>query len=132
MVKAALKEVFAALPGDLSLDILGNSRYPSRHLTEFVLMPFWLIIAASCLLSGCTPWRVEYLEEVTGRATQDEITLKLGPPMAERTLSTSETVWLYRYSGASVDQYGGGTWCREYILKFDTQKILKEWNRQKC
>lgn len=96
-------------------------------------MPLWIIVATTLLLlSSCTPWRSEYLEKVTGRATQDEITLKLGPPMAERTLSTGESVWLYRYTGADVGQYGGGTWCREYVLKFDTQKILRQWDRQKC
>lgn len=95
-------------------------------------MLFWPIVLAIFLFSSCTPWRVEYLEEVNGRATQDEIALKLGPPMSERTLGTSETVWLYRYTGAETNQHRGSTWCREYILRFDNQKILRQWNRQTC
>jgi len=92
----------------------------------------WFIVLPIFLLSCCTPWRVEYLEEVTGRATQDEVAFKLGPPVSERTLSSGEIVWLYRYTGAVVGQAGGNTWCREYVLKFDAQKILRQWNYQKC
>lgn len=96
-------------------------------------MPLWLLVAAALLFSGCTSWRAEYLEEVTGRATQDEITLKLGPPMSERSLSGGESVWLYHYTGAPVGLYGGGTKeCWAYVLKFDIQKILRQWNSQKC
>jgi hypothetical protein len=95
-------------------------------------MSSWIIVIVILLSAGCTPWRAEYLEDVTGRATQDEITMKLGPPMAERNLSSGETVWLYRYTGANANQYGGSTWCGEYVLKFDIDKILRQWNRQKC
>lgn len=84
------------------------------------------------LFTSCTPWRAEYLEEGLGHVTQDDVALKLGPPMSERTLSNGEAVWLYRYTGADVNQYGGSSWCREYVLKFDNDKVLRHWNRQKC
>ena len=77
-------------------------------------------------------WRSSYLEEATGRANQDAVTMKLGPPMGERTLSNGDAVWIYRYSGANMGESGGSTWCREYLLRFDSQKILREWNKQKC
>jgi hypothetical protein len=91
----------------------------------------WLLTII-LMLGSCTPWRTQYLEEVTGLATQDEVTMRLGPPTGERTLSNSDLIWMYRYTGADVGPNGGSTWCREYILRFDTKRILRGWNRQKC
>jgi len=58
--------------------------------------------------------------------------MRLGPPLQERTLSNGDVIWMYRYTGASVGPDGGGTWCREYILRFDAPRILRGWNRQRC
>ncbi len=91
-----------------------------------------ILLLTVATLASCTPWRVEYLEDAKGRATQDDVTMKFGPPMGERRLSTGDAVWIYRYTGADVGQSGGSTWCREYVLRFDPQRILREWNRQKC
>jgi hypothetical protein len=79
---------------------------------------------------GCaaTSWRTEYLKEGLGRVSQDDVTLKLGPPLSTDSLSTGETVWRYQYTSADVHQ----TWCHEYRLKFDTHKILREWAPESC
>ena len=91
-------------------------------------------VAILCMVSlfGCTPWRAKYLADVKGQANQDAVTIKLGPPTGERVLSNGDAVWIYRYTGAAVGESGGGTWCMEYLLRFDSQKILREWNRQNC
>lgn len=83
-------------------------------------------------LVGCTPGRDAYLEDVSGKATQDEVVTRLGPPTKERTLSTGETVWAYRYSGVEMGAGMGESWCHEYILTFSKQGVLKQWNRQRC
>ncbi len=94
------------------------------------------VVAILCVVSlfGCipTPWRAKYLADVKGQANQDAVTIKLGPPTGERVLSNGDAVWIYRYTGAAVGESGGGTWCMEYLLRFDSQKILREWNRQNC
>jgi len=84
-----------------------------------------VIIAVALLVSGCTSWRAQYLKEVTGRATQDDIALKFGPPTEEDTLGATRTVWVYRYNK-------GESWCREYILQFDKKRILRDWELQNC
>ena len=90
------------------------------------LMRVWSItIIVILLLNGCTPWRAQYLKEVTGRATQDDIALKFGLPTEEDSLGATRTVWVYRYNK-------GESWCREYILEFDKKKILRDWGLQKC
>lgn len=90
------------------------------------------LICGALLLFSCTPWRSDYLDEVKGRANQDAVTMKLGPPMGERVLSNGDAVWIYRYNGADAGPSGGSTWCREYVLIFDSSRILRDWNRQKC
>ena len=98
---------------------------------RIVLESIYLMVSVLILVS-CTPWRAKYLQDVKGQANQDEVTMKLGPPTGERGLSNGDAVWIYRYTGAAVGESGGGTWCMEYLLRFDSKKILRDWNRQKC
>jgi hypothetical protein len=91
----------------------------------------WALVCFSVLVIGCTSWKVEYLDEVTGKATQDEVRKKLGPPMEERTLGTGESVWHYGYTGYSATA-AGSYYCYGYNLTFDAQKVLKQWNRSSC
>lgn len=90
-----------------------------------LIVPISLII-----LIGCAPtsWRMVYLNEGLGRVSQDDIAVKMGPPMSTDAFSSGETAWHYQYTSADVHQ----TWCHEYVLKFDTQKILRDWTREEC
>jgi hypothetical protein len=76
-------------------------------------------------LTACTPWRIAYLRDAVNRATQDEITTRLGPPHAARALTNGEAVWRYQ-------SYQGDLLCLEYILRFDPAGILRQWTRQGC
>jgi hypothetical protein len=80
---------------------------------------------AALSLSACTPWRIAYLRDAVHRATQDEITTRLGPPHAARTLTNGETVWRYQ-------SYQGDLLCLEYLLRFDEAGVLRQWSRQGC
>ena len=64
-------------------------------------MRTWVIaLGIGLSLTACTPSRMSYLREAVNRATQDEITTKLGPPQAAKELTTGETVWRYEsYQG---------------------------------
>jgi hypothetical protein len=84
-----------------------------------------IALAAVLSLTACTPWRIEYLRDAVNQATQDEITIRLGPPQAARELANGETVWRY-------ESYQGDLLCLEYILRFDQSKILRQWTRQGC
>jgi len=74
------------------------------------------------------PWRGIYLSASTNAATQDEISQKLGPPHRTRPLEDGNTLWQYQYMGG----YEGSGFCREYILTFGQQKVLRNWSRQDC
>jgi hypothetical protein len=95
-----------------------NDQKPFRYISLCVIL----------ILAGCTPWRAAYLAEEVGHASQDDVAKRLGPPMSERSQSSGETIWLYRYMRADE----GTTACAEYILTFDTGKVLRSWNRQRC
>jgi len=43
-------------------------------------MKTWIFVGVSVLVLGCTSPHVQYLDEATGIATEDEILKKFGPP----------------------------------------------------
>jgi hypothetical protein len=93
---------------------------------EGVRFRVWVVATVAALsLTACTPWRMTYLRDSVNRATQDEITTRLGPPHAARVLTSGETMWRYQ-------SYQGDLLCLEYILRFDQAGILRQWTRQGC
>ena len=56
--------------------------------------------------------------------------------MSERTLSDSEVVWHYVYTRSYVsgtrNAVTGGSKCREYIVLFDRNKVLRSVTYQRC
>jgi hypothetical protein len=91
-----------------------------------LVMIFLLVL----FLFSCAPWRVQYLRGVVDKATQDEITKRLGPPHSTRELASGEIVWSYQY--IRIRAVVNTVVCKEYILTFDQDRILREWIRQKC
>lgn len=89
-----------------------------------------LLMLLVLFLGACTPWRVTYLEEAIGKANQDDVTKRLGPPHLERPLTDGSTVWTYQHRSAVVDGTGGK--CSQYVLVFDKNQTLQSWNRQSC
>lgn len=101
-----------------------------------------VLLGACLLLSACslTPWRAEYLDGLLGRAAQPEIEQRLGPPTARLKQDEGE-LWVYRFgapamyvtpSGAAGSLSVGTASCSEYILRFDEDRILRQWVRQVC
>ena len=95
-----------------------------------------VLFVAAMILVACTPWRAQYFAESLNKATQDDIVGRVGPPTTTHGLSNGGTVWQYRYYDSSVvgsrGNIVGGTDCIEYILTFDTARVLKNWVRQGC
>ncbi len=90
------------------------------------------------ILTSCLPSQWEYLVESTGRATQEEVTDRLGAPFQTESLEDGGSLWTYRYEvrssvfvGSRGDMVGGAP-CIEYLLTFDRKKVLTYWTRQLC
>src|SRR5215468_5039500 len=90
----------------------------------------WTLIFLSVLIVGCTSPTAVYLAEGLGKATQDEVRKELGPPVKELTLNTNETLWLYQVRWYPVKGYVKE--CSGYKLRFDDQKVLRQWNNVPC
>ena len=80
-----------------------------------------LLVGLAYILVGCTPWRSQFLGESVNRATASDVASKLGTPAFTHRLDTGEEVWTYRYD--SVND------CIEYIVRFDSGKILRDWSQ---
>jgi hypothetical protein len=101
-----------------------EDHWPTRKVLWDLLV--WTVTGVATLsLTACTPWRMAYLRDAVDHATPDEITMRFGPPLAARELTTGETVWRYQ-------SYQGDLLCLEYILRFDQAKVLRQWTRQGC
>ncbi len=98
--------------------------------------PQLILLGVIVAVAACTPWRRSYLEHGVSRLTQDSVAARLGPPMSERALSDSQAVWHYVYTRSYVSGTGnavtGGSKCREYILLFDRNKVLRSVTYQRC
>jgi hypothetical protein len=86
------------------------------------------VLVLATALSSCTPWRVTYLQEAVDHATQDQVAERLGPPHRVQNLNEGGTVWAYQHH----DSYQGTLFCREYVLTFDINGVLRRWQRQNC
>jgi len=82
-----------------------------------------LIFGLAATMVGC-PWRAQFLSDSINRATADDVVSKLGVPTLTHRLDSGGEVWTYRLN--SVDG------CVEYIVKFDSGRILRDWNRHGC
>ena len=102
--------------------------------------PACVFVAAaglSLFLVSCLPAQWEYLIDAADRATQDEVTKRMGSPSVTMQMPDGDSVWTYRYEVRSslVGRRGdmvGGSPCIEYVLTFDAEKILRHWVRRPC
>jgi len=96
----------------------------------------WLSASAMLVgLTGCAVFEakeITYLRSAENRATQEEVTQRLGPPALTKAGPTGEPILVYQ---VRTQQPGGrynapGQWCDEYVLMFDGQAILRQWTHK--
>ncbi|MDT3778380.1 hypothetical protein PJI16_12500 [Nitrospira sp. MA-1] len=114
------------------------------------------LVLMLCLgLVACSHWRDSYFDDGVGELTQADIQAKLGKPhMVKDPLLSDKTTWTYRFamSESELDPSGvkalgkqagslmGGAqggprekvFCFMYILTFDKEGILRQWERDVC
>ena len=89
-------------------------------------------LACLALLISCTPERQLQLDEDVNHATQEQMLERFGSPLYAGRLPDGREVWTYRETGAGYSRDMGAGFCREYVLTFDAQSILRRWERQAC
>ncbi len=97
-----------------------------------------LALAISAVLTACMGLPDAYFKENVGKATQDEVTARLGSPDHRYALDNGETKWIYiiHVSTATYLTYANpdAEVCYNYELLFDDKKVLKSWqtNNKAC
>jgi hypothetical protein len=75
-------------------------------------------------LVACESERERYFRKHVNQVSQDGVTRQFGPPHRAQVLTTGGTVWSYEYRDRSD--------CTVYILRFDQENVLRDWNERKC
>ena len=89
-----------------------------------------LLLGFTVVFPACTPFKVSYLEEVTRKATQEDIIQKWGPPTESHDLESGESAWGYRFK--SFSSMASRVVCEGYDLLFDANRVLTKWNSVYC
>ncbi|MGH7250347.1 MAG: hypothetical protein ACREIK_00655 [Nitrospiraceae bacterium] len=91
----------------------------------------WLVVAG-LLVVGCSLFEAKqatYLRGAQGRATQEEVRERFGPPALINAAQAGESTWVYqiRQEQSGSRMTAPGMWCDEYMLSFDSQGVLQRW-----
>lgn len=94
-------------------------------------------LTLSVLATGCTAWQADYLKEQVHKASEEEVTARLGHPDQVKILDSGGTEWVYHVFSDSIFNYSyrgheAEPDCREYILTFNERHILTYWLTQEC
>jgi hypothetical protein len=95
----------------------------TRHFRQSVFLLTWIAVVLA--FAACAPWRVEYLESSLEQDSQAELIHKFGYPQRFKRLPNGDQLWEY-------DFLGRGDRCASYVLTFDTQDQLRQWERRDC
>lgn len=97
-----------------------------------------LALAVSAALTACMGLPDAYFQDNVGKATQDEVTSRLGRPDHHYALENGESKWVYiiHVSTATYLTYANpdAEVCYNYELIFDDKQVLKSWqtNNKAC
>jgi hypothetical protein len=75
-------------------------------------------------LVACESERERYFRKHVNQVSQDAVAQWFGPPHRAHEFTTGGAVWVYEYHDRSD--------CTVYILRFDQEKVLREWNERPC
>jgi hypothetical protein len=75
-------------------------------------------------LVACESERERYFRKHVNQVSQDAVARRFGPPHRAQELTTGGAVWSYEYRDRSD--------CTVYILRFDQENVLRDWNERTC
>lgn len=84
-----------------------------------------VVVVVTIGLSSCAPYRVEYMEDALRQTTQAELVHKFGYPKRLKRDKSGDQVWEY-------DFQGGEGKCVTYLLTFNAEEQLRQWERRDC
>ncbi len=89
-----------------------------------------VLVATSCGLI-----ETQYFKDRVNEVTQERVARRYGPPHKAEPLQNGGETWIYYDRGSATASYAGyaeSKYCRTYILSFDKEGVLRDWNEQTC
>jgi hypothetical protein len=86
---------------------------------------------------GCSLFQSKeaiYLHSATNQDTQEQVIQRLGKPRFVSATGAGDALWIYEVRDIEPMSQSSwstlGSWCDEYILRFDKDGILRDWRHQ--
>ncbi len=95
--------------------------------TVLILLVF---VAMSCGLI-----ETQYFKDRVNEVSQERVARRYGPPHKAEPLQNGGEMWIYYDRGSATASYAGyaeSKYCRAYLLSFDKEGVLRDWNEQTC
>lgn len=93
-----------------------------------------LFVALGTLLA-CSEFGAVYFQDGVNKVNQDNVAKRYGAPHKLEKLQDGRIVWTYFDRGSGTSGYSGyarSSYCRAYILTFDQNEVLRDWQQQDC
>ncbi len=97
----------------------------ARHAFLVLLM----LVTISCGLE------THYFKDRVNEVSQERVARRYGPPHKVESLQNGGETWIYYDRGSATASYAGyaeSKYCRAYLLSFDKEGVLRDWNEQIC
>ncbi|MCK6493562.1 hypothetical protein FBQ96_00300 [Nitrospirales bacterium NOB] len=85
-------------------------------------------------LSACAP-DSKYFQRSVNEATRDMVGKRHGSPHKVEPAPDGGEIWTYFERGSGTAGFSGqahGGMCRSYVLTFDKQGVLRDWQQRSC
>lgn len=94
-----------------------------------------LLVCALGVVGACSEFETQYFKDHVNEATAERVAKRYGQPHKVEQREGHQTVWTYFERGSATASYAGtarSSFCRAYVLTFDREGILRDWQQQDC
>jgi hypothetical protein len=84
---------------------------------------------------ACSDFGAVHFRDEVDKVNQANVAARYGPPHQVEKRQDGRIVWTYFERGSGTAGYSGyarSQYCRAYMLTFDENEILREWQEQDC
>ena len=94
-----------------------------------------LLLCTLGAVGACSEIETQYFKDRVNEATAERVAKRYGSPHKVEERQGHQTVWTYFDRGSANSGYTGtarSTFCRAYVLTFDREGVLRDWQQLDC
>jgi len=94
-----------------------------------------LLFSTLVAVGACSEIETNYFKDRINEATVERVAKRYGSPHKVEERLDHHVVWTYFDRGSANSGYAGtarSSFCRAYVLIFDREGILRDWQQQDC